>query len=103
MVASIGKIASSAQGVRYFERDGYYARDDKSLGRSGLVDPDAFGRVLEGEVPGGQWHSDMRVAVTAVVPVPASPCHEWTVRCAGVSVRASLDQRPLIRMLSSGF
>ena len=28
MVASIGKIASPAQGVSYFEKDGYYARDD---------------------------------------------------------------------------
>ena len=28
MVASIGKIASAAQGVSYCERDGYYARDD---------------------------------------------------------------------------
>ena len=28
MVASIGKIASPSQGVSYFEKDGYYARDD---------------------------------------------------------------------------
>ena len=28
MVASIGKIVSPAQGVSYYERDGYYARDD---------------------------------------------------------------------------
>ncbi len=28
MVASIGKIASPSQGVGYFEKDGYYARDD---------------------------------------------------------------------------
>ncbi len=28
MVASIGKIASPAQGVSYFEKDGYYAKDD---------------------------------------------------------------------------
>ncbi|MDE2911367.1 MAG: hypothetical protein OXL68_00360 [Paracoccaceae bacterium] len=28
MVASIGKIASPAQGMGYFERDGYYAKDD---------------------------------------------------------------------------
>ena len=27
MVASIGKIGSPAQGVSYFEKDGYYARD----------------------------------------------------------------------------
>ncbi len=68
MVASIGKIASSAQGVSYFEKDGYYARDDAAhreasawagngaaaLGLSGPVEPEAFRRVLEGEVPGGR-------------------------------------------------
>ncbi len=68
MVASIGKLASPAQGVGYFERDGYYARDDaahreasvwagkgaEALGLSGPVDPEAFRRVLEGEVPGGR-------------------------------------------------
>ena len=68
MVASIGKIASPAQGVGYFEKDGYYAKDDgahreasawagkgaEALGLEGSVDPDAFRRVLEGEVPGGR-------------------------------------------------
>ena len=68
MVASIGKIASPAQGVGYFEKDGYYAKDDgahkdasawagrgaEALGLEGPVDPDAFRRVLEGEVPGGR-------------------------------------------------
>ena len=68
MVASIGKIASPAQGVGYFEKDGYYAKDDAAhreasawkgrgaaaLGLSGPVEPEAFGRVLEGEVPGGR-------------------------------------------------
>lgn len=29
MIASIGKIASLAQGVGYFEKDGYYAKDDR--------------------------------------------------------------------------
>ena len=52
MVASIGKIASPAQGVGYFEKDGYYAEDDgahreasawagkgaEALGLSGPVD-----------------------------------------------------------------
>ena len=28
MVASIGAIASAAQGVSYYEKDGYYAKDD---------------------------------------------------------------------------
>ena len=67
MVVSIGAIASAAQGVSYFERDGYYARDDhehqkasawagkgaEALGLSGPVDPDIFKDVLEGTVPDG--------------------------------------------------
>ena len=67
MVASIGKIASPAQGVTYYERDGYYAKDDpvhkaasawagkgsNALGLSGPVDPDTFTAVLEGRVPDG--------------------------------------------------
>ena len=67
MVVSIGAIASPAQGVAYFERDGYYAKDDaahreastwtgggaRALGLSGPVDPDIFRAVLEGEVPDG--------------------------------------------------
>ncbi len=68
MVAAIGKIASPSQGVGYFEKDGYYARDDgvhreasawagrgaEALGLSGPVDPERFRSVLEGEVPGGR-------------------------------------------------
>ncbi len=68
MVASIGKIASPAQGVGYFERDGYYAKEDAAhkeasawagrgaaaLGLSGPVDPERFRSMLEGEVPGGR-------------------------------------------------
>ena len=67
MVASIGKIASPAQGVTYYERDGYYAKDDpahkaasawtgkgaEALRLSSPVDPDAFKAVLEGRVPDG--------------------------------------------------
>ena len=68
MVASIGKIASPSQGASYFERDGYYGRDDpahkeasawagrgaEELGLSGPVDSDAFRAILEGKVPGGR-------------------------------------------------
>ena len=67
MVASIGVIASASQGVSYYERDGYYARDDAAhraasawagrgaaaLGLRGAVDPDTFRQVLEGRVPDG--------------------------------------------------
>ena len=67
MVVSIGTISSAAQGVSYFERDGYYARDDpqhrevsawagkgaEALGLSGPVDADTFKDVLDGTVPDG--------------------------------------------------
>ena len=67
MVASIGAVASSSQGASYYERDGYYAKDDPAhreasawagrgageLGLSGPVDPDTFKAILEGKVPDG--------------------------------------------------
>ena len=67
MVASIGAVASPAQGITYYERDGYYAKDDPEhraasawtgrgaevLGLEGPVDPDVFKSVLAGEVPDG--------------------------------------------------
>ena len=67
MVASIGAVASPAQGANYYERDGYYAKDSdehrmlsawagrgaETLGLEGAVDPDVFRAVLEGEVPDG--------------------------------------------------
>ena len=70
MVASIGAIASAAQGVSYYERDGYYANDDPAhreasrwtgqgateLGLAGPVDPDAFREILERRVPDGNGH-----------------------------------------------
>ena len=65
MVASIGAVAAPAQGASYYERDGYYAKDDpehreasgwagrgaEELGLTGPVDPDTFRAVLEGRVP----------------------------------------------------
>ena len=67
MVASIGAVASSDQGISYYENDGYYAKDDpehreasawvgkgaEALGLTGPVDPDLFRDVLEGSVPDG--------------------------------------------------
>ena len=67
MVASIGVIASASQGVSYFERDGYYTKDDPAhreasawagkgagaLELSGPVDSATFEAILEGGVPGG--------------------------------------------------
>ena len=67
MVASIGAIASPAQGAGYFERDGYYTKDDpahreasawagkgaEALGLSGPVDSGVFQAILEGRVPDG--------------------------------------------------
>ena len=63
-MASIGAVASPSQGVTYYERDGYYAKDDlahkeasawsgkgaAALGLSGAVDPAAFKAILEGKV-----------------------------------------------------
>jgi len=67
MVVSIGAVAAPSQGVSYYERDGYYARDDpehrslsawagkgaQNLGLEGPVDPETFQAVLEGELPDG--------------------------------------------------
>ena len=67
MVVSIGAVASPAQGVSYYERDGYYAKDDaahreasawvgkgaQALGLEGSVDPNVFTDILAGEVPDG--------------------------------------------------
>ena len=64
---SIGALSSAAQGASYYERDGYYAKDDpehreasawagkgaEELGLKGPVDPEVFRAVLEGKVPDG--------------------------------------------------
>ena len=65
MVVSVGAVASPSQGVSYYERDGYYAKDDPEhksasawagkgaaeLGLEGPVDPEVFKAVLDGRVP----------------------------------------------------
>ena len=70
MVVSIGAVSAPSQGVTYYERDGYYARDDpahrdasawagkgaEALGLEGPVDPDTFKDVLAGAVPDGTGH-----------------------------------------------
>ena len=67
MVASIGAVAAPEQGASYYERDGYYTKEDpahreasawagrgaEELGLEGPVDPDTFRAVLEGRVPDG--------------------------------------------------
>ena len=67
MVVSIGAVASAAQGVSYYEKDGYYARDDpahrdasawagkgaEALGLRGPVDPELFTDILAGKIPDG--------------------------------------------------
>ena len=69
---SIGALSSAAQGASYYERDGYYAKDDAEhraasawagkgadeLGLKGPVDAGTFRAVLEGRVPDG---SDTRL------------------------------------------
>ena len=69
---SIGALSSAAQGASYYERDGYYAKDDpehrdasawagkgaEELGLKGPVDAVTFRAVLEGRVPDG---SDTRL------------------------------------------
>ena len=69
---SIGALTSAAQGASYYERDGYYAKDDpehraasawagkgaEELGLKGPVDPEIFRQVLKGKVPDG---SDTRL------------------------------------------
>ena len=69
---SIGALSSAAQGASYYERDGYYTKDDpehrdasgwagkgaEELGLRGPVDADTFRAVLEGRVPDG---SDTRL------------------------------------------
>jgi len=67
MVVSIGAVSAPSQGVSYYERDGYYARDDpahrdasvwagkgaEALGLEGSVDPETFKDVLAGKIPDG--------------------------------------------------
>ena len=64
---SIGALSSAVQGASYYERDGYYAKDDpehreasawtgrgaEELGLKGVVDADTFRQILEGRVPDG--------------------------------------------------
>ena len=65
MVATVHELASSATAVSYYEKDGYYAKDDpehrkasfwhgaaaRDLGLRGHVVPSRFESVLSGRVP----------------------------------------------------
>ena len=86
MVASIGKFASLAQGVGYFEKDGYYAKDDmahreasawagkgaEALGLSGLIDPEVFRRVPRKAKFRADGGSGARSPTAASSTVPAA-------------------------------
>ncbi len=66
MVASVSNITSASSTVQYFEKDGYYSKNDPEhreashwvgqgavqLGLSGHIDPAQFRSALEGYVPG---------------------------------------------------
>ena len=61
MVASIGAIASPAQGIAYYERDGYYARDDPAhRDASAWFGKGAEALGLEGSVSPPQSPSPLR-------------------------------------------
>ncbi len=65
MVASVSNITSASSTVQYFEKDGYYSKNDPEhrkascwvgqgavqLGLTGHIDPDRFRSVLNGYVP----------------------------------------------------
>ena len=65
MVASVSNITSASSAVQYFEKDGYYSKNDpehrkashwvgqgaEQLGLTGHIDPDKFRSVLKGYVP----------------------------------------------------
>ena len=87
---SIGALASSAQGASYYERDGYYGKDDPEhsaasawvgkgadeLGLKGPVDPDTFRAVLEGRVRTARIRGSAggaRTAGSSTVPAATSP------------------------------
>ena len=87
MVASIGGIAAPSQGASYYERDGYYAKDDPDhraasawagrgaaeLGLKGPVDPDAFKAILEGRVPDGSETRLGRRGKNGEIDPPSGP------------------------------
>ena len=86
MVASIGVIASPAQGASYYEREGYYAKDDpahrevagavcavRSSVRAGWATKSAFEflvltAVRSGEVRGADWSEVDLEARTWTIP-----------------------------------
>ncbi len=55
MVASIGAVAAPAQGASYYERDGYYAKDDpehrEASGWAGKARPASAARPSSASLP----------------------------------------------------
>ena len=87
---SIGALTSAAQGASYYERDGYYAKDDpehraasawygkgaEDLGLKGPVDPEVFRQVLEGRCRTARAPSSAagaRTAKSCTAPAATSP------------------------------
>ena len=83
MVASIGVVASPSQGVSYYQRDGYYAKDDPAhleasawagkgadaLGLAGPVDSDTFQTILEGKCQTARiWAGEARRERSSIGP-----------------------------------
>ena len=89
MVASIGAVAAPSQGVTYYEKDGYYAKDDpdhrdasawagKGADALGLSGPVRSGRVhRDPRGPGAGWAatrpSRQGTAKSSTVPAATSP------------------------------
>ncbi len=120
MVASVSNITSASSTVRYFEKDGYYPKDDPEhrkasrwvgqgavqLGLSGPVDPAQFRSVLEGYVPqtdirlgrirDGEHEHRPGVDVTLSAPKSVSlealvQCDEQVQGAHDAAMRATLD------------
>ena len=71
MVASIGAVASPSQGASYYERDGYYAKDDPEHRAASA-----------GARPNSVWK-------VRLIPTPSRRCSKAPFRTAQVGGSAS--------------